>query len=296
MVTICEEHHKLLFSDIVPDRTVLHASMNGEAAKRMLKMNSNQLVTAADASSELGTLRIENTMLQWEEARLVRELRGLHMLAETLCKFAPSRPEFLKPLAESLEGADATMLLAMNAELRGRNLHLEKELNGVEALVHRLSNKGQKHAARKWRGQVVQGKIHKMPPDGSCLFHSLASELRSGVSSHDLRQEICDFIQANPAVVVAGRPLQDWVSWEAGQTVTDYASAMRHRDKWAGPIEIAVCVFIKRAHVHIYREVSGEGFQRICEFDDVGGQVCSAKVLSVVYSPGHYDAFEVSSD
>jgi hypothetical protein len=261
----------------------------------MLKMSSNQLVTTADASSELGTLRIENTMLQWEEARLVRELRGLHTLAETLCKFKPSRPEFLKPLAESLEGADVTKLLAMNAELRGRNLHLEKELNGVEGLVHRLSNKGQKNAARKWRGQVVQGKIEKMPPDGSCLFHSLAFGLGS-VDSHELRQEICDFIQANPAVVVAGRPLQDWVSWEAGQTVLAYASAMRSRDKWAGPIEIAVVVFLKRVHVHIYREVAGEGFQRICEFDDVGGQVCSAKVLSVVYSPGHYDAFEVSRE
>ena len=74
----------------------------------------------------------------------------------------------------------------------------------------------------------------RMPPDGSCLFYSLAHGL--GGSGEALRAEICDFIEGNPDTVVGNKPMRDWVLWEAGQTPTEHAACMRQEDRWGGAV------------------------------------------------------------
>lgn len=287
MVVIGMENQGEAMCDIVPDKTMLHAKVL-EASQNASQKDSKHI----QASSEMmNMLHSENAMLKWEEARLLSELKGLHVLAGAMCKSAPSRADFLAPLSESPVDVGATKLLVMNENQRKQNKVLEKELNGLESLVHRLSNKGQ-GAGRTWRGEAVQGKIHCMPPDGSCLFHSLVFGLGSG-SASELRQEVCDFMEMNPDMTVLGRPLQDWILWESGQSAAAYASAMRQPDKWGGPIEIAVCTVLKHVRVHVYKEVPQRGFQRICDFGDIEDQASPTSTLRVVLSPGHYDAFEL---
>merc|ERR1712039_994842 len=100
--------------------------------------------------------------------------------------------------------------------------------------------------------------------DGSCLFHSLAFGLPASATS--LRQEIANFIEAHPDTVIAGQPVHDWVLWESGSTVEDYADNMRMGGEWGGAIEMAVCSHLWAVDIRVY-ERTARGFFRICAFD-----------------------------
>ena len=41
-----------------------------------------------------------------------------------------------------------------------------------------------------------------------------------------LRREIAAFIKANPDLEIAETPMRDWVKWDSGSSVSQYASKM----------------------------------------------------------------------
>eukprot|EP01041_Mallomonas_annulata_P010474 gene10474-21849_t len=108
-------------------------------------------------------------------------------------------------------------------------------------------------------------RVIRQPGDGSCLFHSLSYGLRDGSLAHALRSEICSFIERNPDIEISETPLKDWVKWDAGVTVSDYARRMS-RGAWGGGIEMATVSRLKKVNVHVY-ERSANGFKRISAFD-----------------------------
>eukprot|EP01046_Picozoa_sp_COSAG06_P036344 COSAG06_NODE_3997_length_4676_cov_66.958488_2_plen_518_part_00 len=88
---------------------------------------------------------------------------------------------------------------------------------------------------------LSKAKEVRMPPDGSCLFHSLCYGL--GLSSApSLRKEIANFIAKNPDLEIAGDPLKDWIAWDGGGTVSSYTRKMANpHGPWGGGIEMAAC-------------------------------------------------------
>jgi hypothetical protein len=88
---------------------------------------------------------------------------------------------------------------------------------------------------------LSKAKEVRMPPDGSCLFHSLCYGL--GLSSApSLRKEIANFIAKNPDLEIAGDPLKDWIAWDGGGSVSSYTRKMASPNgPWGGGIEMAAC-------------------------------------------------------
>eukprot|EP01043_Picozoa_sp_COSAG02_P006954 COSAG02_NODE_204_length_29210_cov_36.596579_2_plen_383_part_00 len=88
---------------------------------------------------------------------------------------------------------------------------------------------------------LSKAKEVRMPPDGSCLFHSLCYGL--GMSSAaSLRKEIANFIAKNPDLEIAGDPLKDWIAWDGGGSVSSYTRKMASPNgPWGGGIEMAAC-------------------------------------------------------
>ena len=134
-----------------------------------------------------------------------------------------------------------------------------------------------------------------VPGDGSCLFHSLCHGLQgsnrcnsSRLSAHSLRREIAQFIRANPDLEIAGDPLKDWVQWDSGKSVAQYARSMASGG-WGGGIEMAAFSRLKRVNVHVYERVPrGSAFKRISCFDSSHAK---GKTVHVLYCGGiHYDA------
>ena len=160
-----------------------------------------------------------------------------------------------------------------------------------------------------------------MPPDGSCLFHSLCYGL--GLSSApSLRKEIANFIAKNPDLEIAGDPLKDWIAWDGGGTVSSYTRKMANpHGPWGGGIEMAACsrcvpmlpgclpvrrgqvaeslLFshgsslqlcgrLHRCNVHVYeKQRLRSGFKWISCFDNRG----ATKTVHVLYCGGvHYNA------
>jgi hypothetical protein len=289
-----------LICDLVPDRSVLNARLlaadHDAGATRGQATTSSGVQEAKD--KEERALRTEVRMLQWESKRLGRELRGMQVLAEALTRQCVSREsvDAAESLAEALvETLSAEELRARSVSLRAENARRLRELSGLEALLHSLKSKDGSAQQREWREPAVQGLVHQMPPDGSCLFHSLAHGLKSlttGVcSARALRHEVCEFLERRPNSKIAGQLLQDWILWESGKPHDQYAAEMRSERAWGGPIEIAVCSVIKGVQIHVYQEVGNGSFQRICNFDDAGR--FSKGIVSVALRPGHYDALEV---
>ena len=135
-------------------------------------------------------------------------------------------------------------------------------------------------------------RVIKQPGDGSCLFHSMSYGLKDGSNASALRASICDFIRKNPTLRISDTPLSDWVKWDSGTSVSDYASRMS-RGSWGGGIEMASVSKMKGVNVHVYERCSG-GFKRISAFDHPDNAE-SRKVVRVLYCGGvHYDALVLS--
>eukprot|EP00397_Hematodinium_sp_SG-2012_P030702 GEMP01032538.1.p1 GENE.GEMP01032538.1~~GEMP01032538.1.p1 ORF type:complete len:423 (+),score=78.74 GEMP01032538.1:145-1413(+) len=138
---------------------------------------------------------------------------------------------------------------------------------------------------------VRDAKVIRQPGDGSCLFHSLAYGL-DGVAGHGapLRKEIARFIETNPNLDVAGTPLKDWVAYDDGGTVEQYAAHMAG-EGWGGGIEMTVLSHLKRVNIQVF-EKHRDGYKRISVFDCPGA---ARKTISVLYQGRmHYDALEIS--
>jgi len=134
-------------------------------------------------------------------------------------------------------------------------------------------------------------RVVKQPGDGSCLFHSLSYGLRDGSGANSLRSDICQFIERNPDLEISETPLKDWVRWDSGVSVGDYARRMS-RGAWGGGIEMATVSKLKRVNVHVYERCSS-GFKRISAFDHPDAPE-SRKTVRVLYCGGvHYDALVV---
>lgn len=64
-----------------------------------------------------------------------------------------------------------------------------------------------------------------------------------------LRRELAEWVEAHPETLIAETPLRDWVKWDTGSSVRDYARRMAVGG-WGGGIEMAACARLKRVNVH----------------------------------------------
>jgi hypothetical protein len=93
---------------------------------------------------------------------------------------------------------------------------------------------------------IYSARVVRQPGDGSCLFHSMSYGLPVKSNATRLRAEICAFIQQNPHLKICDTPLSDWVKWDSGATVAEYARHMS-RGSWGGGIEMACVSQVRRA-------------------------------------------------
>jgi len=138
-------------------------------------------------------------------------------------------------------------------------------------------------APREKKTAPPSAKVVKQPGDGNCLFHSLAYAL--GGTAASLRKDICEFMEKNPSLEIAGTSLADWIQMLAGAQVAQYARKMAKGSQWGGAPEIASCAHMAKVNIHVYERRSA-GFELTVPFD-----VGSARTVTVLYVGGvHYDA------
>ena len=135
-------------------------------------------------------------------------------------------------------------------------------------------------------------RVVRQPGDGSCLFHALSYGLRDGSTAHALRRQVAVFIESNPALTISDSPLQDWVRWDSGCSVSSYCRRMTQGGVWGGGIEMAAVSHMKRVNVFVY-QASGGGYKRISGFE--ASPSAGSKAVRVLYGGGvHYDALELT--
>jgi hypothetical protein len=168
--------------------------------------------------------------------------------------------------------------------------HFKKKREKHSDATDKLNQKGGSDNGVGGGAVVIKGarKI-KQPGDGSCLYHSMSYGLKGGAGASALRKEIANYIGANPNESLNGTPIRDWVLWDTGLDVKQYAAKMGSSSCWGGGIEMAVCVLIKRVNLHVYEARRGNSHERISAFE--APDPAGAPTVSVVYSGSvHYDA------
>lgn len=145
----------------------------------------------------------------------------------------------------------------------------------------------------------AQACVVSQPPDGSCLFHALSYGLDDGSDASSLRREIGEYIARNAEMKIAGTALKDWVEFDSGGGVDDYAAdiADMATGSWGGGIELEAIARLKCVNVHVYESGPG-GFYRIGCFDAVDVEPERHEVINVLYRERgrgceHYDALIV---
>jgi hypothetical protein len=134
---------------------------------------------------------------------------------------------------------------------------------------------------------VLRGaRVVPQPGDGSCLFHSLASQIGGkDVDADALRDQSAAFVAGSPDERVAGTPVRDWIRWESGMEPAAYAQRMRRAGQWGGAIELAVIAHLRGVVVEVYERDGGTSFRLISAFGR------GEKAVRLLYSGRvHYDA------
>jgi len=181
------------------------------------------------------------------------------------------------------------------------------------------SDSSQKQMGEDGGNKRVKATRVKQPADGSCLFHSLvycfntireekrtmnsscasvvsssssvASVMPPPLTANYLRRKIANFISANPNLDIADDPLREWVLWDSGQSVKQYAASMAV-EGWGGGIEIASCSQLYKVNIHVYEAdpTKTNEYVRISCFN-----VDRAKqTLHILYhGRNHYDALHL---
>ena len=131
-------------------------------------------------------------------------------------------------------------------------------------------------------------RVVRQPGDGSCLFHSMSYGLRDGSSASSLRREICQYIRKNPDLTISDTPIKDWIKWDSGASVSEYASRMSG-SAWGGGIEMAALGKLRSVNVHVYERAGGY-YKRISAFDCPDNPQ-GKKTVKVLYQGAcHFDA------
>ena len=140
-------------------------------------------------------------------------------------------------------------------------------------------------------------RVVRQPGDGSCLFHSLVYGLGVHTPSGGmrLRHELADWIGSHGDETISDTPLREWVRWDSGCSLAEYAQRMRSGGSWGGAIEMAACARAKGVNIHVYeRQLGGlAGFKRIASFTPADGpqRPGTVREVHVLYAGGvHYDA------
>mmetsp|Transcript_48140 Transcript_48140/g.75188 ORF Transcript_48140/g.75188 Transcript_48140/m.75188 type:complete len:211 (+) Transcript_48140:684-1316(+) len=133
--------------------------------------------------------------------------------------------------------------------------------------------------------KLKSARVVRQPGDGNCLFHSMSYGIQ-GANAGSLRREIANFIKANPNLEIADTPMKDWVKWDSGTSVAEYANRMAVTG-WGGGIEMAACSHCRRVNVHVYERGPYGSYKRISCFDAPSARA----TVHVLYCGGvHYDA------
>ncbi len=134
------------------------------------------------------------------------------------------------------------------------------------------------------------GWVVPQPADGNCLFHSLTFGLGSG-DVPTLRRALSSWLELHSSETVADCPLDLWVRWVTGETVSLYARRLAVRG-WGGGIELAVFCRLYLRGVDVYEPAGKRHFRRISSFRPPGPPT---RVITVLYRGGrHYDALALS--
>lgn len=121
-------------------------------------------------------------------------------------------------------------------------------------------------------------RVEDVPAVGNCLFEAVGRTV--GVGAAELRAAVCAWMVSADARL-HDTPVRDWIQWNAGVSVGDYAARMARSGEWGGGVELAVLSTLLRRPILVYeRFVDGgaRGVRRIAEFlpdgvpaDDVRG-------------------------
>ncbi|EED86668.1 predicted protein [Thalassiosira pseudonana CCMP1335] len=193
--------------------------------------------------------------------------------------------------------------------------YLQEREKHKDAWRH-YGKKDKKHMGEDGGNVRVKAKRITQPPDGSCLFHSLVhclntskecggvtplSSFSNTASSYVpppltatyLRRKVASYIASNPELPIADDPLKEWVLWESGKSVKEYAAEIKKDGVWGGGVEIAAVSHMFNVNVHVYeRKKSSDEYLRISCFN-VDSDV-SKKTLHILYQGrNHYDALQL---
>jgi hypothetical protein len=121
----------------------------------------------------------------------------------------------------------------------------------------------------------------------SCLFNSL-SKFTPGVSSLQLRNQICDFLLKNDVdPEVWGDLTPSKVAEIEGMTLQSYVAKMKLPSVWGGALEIFAFVHIYKTNVEVVniRDAGRYTLLKPIEFVLKGNE----KTVKISWNGGHYE-------
>jgi hypothetical protein len=135
---------------------------------------------------------------------------------------------------------------------------------------------------KQWKFRIVD-----VPAVGNCMFESVGRTLK--IDARHLRQKCVDWMRT-PDRQLHGESLANWIQWNTGLKVEDYARKMERDGEWGGGTELAILSSMYNTAIVVYSRDKSTEAKRIAEFVPDGVKdPASVPAICILYvNRAHY--------
>ena len=139
-----------------------------------------------------------------------------------------------------------------------------------------------------YRLRLINARIIRQPGDGTCLYYTLRHGAGLRITSHQLRQQLADFVSTNLDLHIHGSTYRQHIYWETNLDPQHYVRNIRQAG-WGGAIELSAFSQHYHTTILVYEPAPPEApyqFTRIAQY----GSFNTTRLIRVLYSGrSHYD-------
>ena len=136
--------------------------------------------------------------------------------------------------------------------------------------------------------RLKHGQVHRQPPDGTCLYHSLKAAANLPMTALELRKQLAADLLSKKHEQHSGYTWSEWVKHETGSSIEKYTTDIA-KSGWGGGMELALFRMRYQCSITVYERAPAHAtyeYTRIAQY----GRIQSDRHIRLLYSGNsHYD-------
>ena len=98
--------------------------------------------------------------------------------------------------------------------------------------------------------------LEDVPADGLCMFHAIGKPL--GIHGKKIKSMLQHYLRTNSHALISDVPIKDWIDWEFGISVEQYAKNFDSPRFWGGALDTMIISNLLGIPIFVYDYATGK--------------------------------------